>query len=159
MFERKPPLGQSAAGPVPSPSSSTPPPIPARPTPVAASETTAPAPEAEERKLIIGRGIVLTAEIATCDQLVVKGTVEAQLPAAERIEISEGGIFRGKASAKDAEVGGTFNGELTVAGRLTIRSAGRIEGTIRYGELAVEAGGRIDGELHIIRPDTKPAEK
>lgn len=127
------------------------PPVPFRAT--QESTSAKPAPEARQhgdRTLIVGRGIAFSAEISACDNLVVEGTVEARLPNAERVEITESGLFRGTAGTRDGDIGGRFEGELKVSGRLIVRSTGRVEGKIQYGELAVEAGGRIEGELRNI---------
>jgi len=119
------------------------------------------AQQTDARKLIVGRGIAFSAEISACDHLVVEGTVEARLPEAQRVDIAESGLFRGTVGTNDADIGGRFEGELTVRGRLVVRSTGFVDGKVQYGELAVEAGGRIEGELHGIRnkPESKGVEK
>ncbi len=89
----------------------------------------------------------MSGEIKSCDRLVVEGTVEAQLSDSRALEVTETGIFRGAAEVDMAEINGVFEGELNVEGRLFVRAQGRISGTIRYGELEVERGGRIAGEL------------
>ena len=43
----------------------------------------------------------------------------------------------------------SFHGELTVEGLLTVTSTGRIIGTIRFGELEVERGGTLSGDIAI----------
>jgi cytoskeletal protein CcmA (bactofilin family) len=108
----------------------------------------------EQRKLIVGQGIAFSGEIGACDHLIVEGAIEAKLPEGNRIDIAVTGVFRGTASAEEVDIAGRFEGELTVKGRLTLRSTGRVDGKIQYGELAVEAGGTIDGEIRTL---AKPA--
>ena len=115
--------------------------------PAAAS---APAPrhnDGDLRKLIVGREISLSGEINSCDQLVVEGSVEANLQNCREVDIAESGLFKGSASIDTAEVHGRFEGTLTVRSRLFIRSTGRVSGTIRYGQLEVEAGGQLSGDI------------
>ena len=110
----------------------------------------APAPrrnETEVRKLIVGREISLSGEINSCDQLVVEGSVEANLQNCREVDIAESGLFKGSASIDTAEVHGRFEGTLTVRSRLFIRTSGRVSGTIRYGQLEVEAGGQLSGDI------------
>jgi cytoskeletal protein CcmA (bactofilin family) len=107
-------------------------------------------PPHEVRKLTVGRGIAFSGEISACDHLIVEGTVEARLPEGQRIEITETGLFRGTVVSAEADIGGRFEGEITVRGRLTVRATGRIEGKIQYGELAVEAGGTLEGDVRGI---------
>jgi cytoskeletal protein CcmA (bactofilin family) len=104
----------------------------------------------EVRKLIVGRGIAFSGEISACDDLIVEGTVEARLPGGHRIEITESGLFRGTVEIDEADIGGRFEGEITVKDRLTVRATGRIDGKVQYGELAVEAGGVLQGDVRSI---------
>jgi len=100
-----------------------------------------------DRKLIIGEGITMSGEIENCDQLIVEGTVEATLNGAKLLDIAESGIFFGSVDIEEADIAGRFDGDLTVDGRLTIRSTGSIRGSIVYRELIVEAGANIDGKI------------
>ncbi len=103
--------------------------------------------ETEVRKLIVGREISLSGEITSCDKLVVEGSVEAHLQNCHDVDIAESGLFKGSASIDEAEVSGRFEGELVVRRRLLIRSTGRVSGTIRYGQIEIEAGGQIAGDI------------
>jgi len=99
------------------------------------------------RRLVIGQGITMSGEIESCDLLVVEGTVEAALKGASILEISESGMFYGTVEINEATIAGKFEGDLTVNGRLTIRSTGSITGAVSYKELAAEAGATIDGKI------------
>jgi cytoskeletal protein CcmA (bactofilin family) len=101
----------------------------------------------ENGRLTVGQEIKLSGEIKSCDRLVVEGTVEAQLSDSRALEVTETGIFRGTAEVDMAEINGVFEGELNVEGRLFIRAQGRVSGNVRYGELEIERGGRIAGEI------------
>jgi cytoskeletal protein CcmA (bactofilin family) len=119
-------------------------------TPAPAPVATTPAPqrrEAEQRKLIVGREISLAGEITSCDWLVVEGSVEANLANCRDIEISDTGVFKGSASIEEAEIRGRFDGVLNVRKRLLIRAGGRVKGTVRYGQIEIERGGQISGDV------------
>jgi len=103
--------------------------------------------DGENRSLTISRGITMSGEIEACDHLVVEGTVEAALKGARVLDIAESGTFYGTVDIEEATVAGRFEGDLTVAGRLTVRAGGIITGSFAYGELEVEAGAIIDGRL------------
>ena len=121
----------------------------------------APAPSAslasDQRRLIVGRDISLNGEIGSCDILVVEGTVEAKLRDGRSIEIAETGLFKGSVEIDEADIGGRFEGDITVRGRLTVRSTGKINGSIKYGELAVEAGGQLTGDIQVVTAAPKAA--
>jgi cytoskeletal protein CcmA (bactofilin family) len=103
----------------------------------------------EHRKLIVGREIALSGEISSCDRLVVEGSVQANLANCHDIDIAETGLFKGSASIDEAEIRGKFEGALTVRNRLLIRATGQVVGTVRYGQLEVECGGRISGDVQV----------
>ena len=104
-------------------------------------------PDGDLRKLIVGREISLSGEITSCDQLIVEGSVEANLTNCRDVDIAESGLFKGSATIDELEVRGRFEGSLIVRKRLLIRATGRVSGTIRYGQLEVECGGQITGDI------------
>jgi cytoskeletal protein CcmA (bactofilin family) len=110
----------------------------------------APAPrhnDGDLRKLIVGREISLSGEITSCDKLIVEGSVEANLQNCHDVELAESGLFKGSATIDEIEVRGRFEGNLIVRKRLLIRSTGRVSGTIRYGQIEIECGGQISGDI------------
>lgn len=115
---------------------------------------------AEMRKLIVGRDISLSGEIAACDVLVVEGTVEAKLRDGHVVEITDTGLFKGSVEIDEADIGGRFEGDITVRGTLKVRTTGRITGNIRYGTLEVENGGQLSGTIQVLSTEAaapKPA--
>ncbi|HEV8680130.1 MAG TPA: polymer-forming cytoskeletal protein [Stellaceae bacterium] len=146
------PLGRNAA-----PTSPPRPPDPVRPAEAprpaeigARPAGPSPAPrrsEADVRKLIVGREISLSGEITSCDKLIVEGSVEANLQNCHDVDIAESGLFKGSATIDDVEVRGRFEGSLIVRKRLLIRATGRVSGTIRYGQIEIECGGQITGDI------------
>jgi cytoskeletal protein CcmA (bactofilin family) len=116
-----------------------PPPAPAVPDVLAADPVAA--------RLVVGPNIKLKGvEIDDCDTLVVEGRVEATI-ACRSMQIAESGAYKGNADLEDAEVRGSFEGELTVRGRLVVHSPGRVSGKVRYGRLLVQEGGEISGDI------------
>ena len=114
--------------------------------------------EAEIRQLIVGKEISLKGEITHCDRLLIEGSVEANLSDCRDVDIAESGLFKGSASIETAEIRGRFEGTLTVGKRLFIRATGRVAGTIRYGQIEVERGGRIAGDIEATPEPAAPAE-
>ncbi|MCH9000537.1 MAG: polymer-forming cytoskeletal protein [Proteobacteria bacterium] len=98
--------------------------------------------------LIIGRDIRVKGEIESCQSLIVEGRVEASL-AAEALHVLNGGRFKGSAEVERADIAGTFEGTLTVRGRLSIKASGRVSGRVRYARINIEAGGEIAGEVAV----------
>lgn len=156
---QRPGAGAAAAAPrpvepVPQPNgeprspSVSPPPVVVAPV----SSSPAPSEDGSGKRLIVGDGIRLKGEITACDRLVVEGHVEVTLNETRALEIRPSGRFIGSCEVEEAEISGTYEGELAVRGRLVIRASGKISAKIRYGELELERGGRISGELTVQEP-------
>lgn len=111
-----------------------------------------PANKSGRRVLTVGHDILLKGEIATCDRLVIEGKVDATLNDVHTVEIAETGSFKGSANIEDAEISGLFEGDLTVRGCLIIRSTGKVRGKISFGEVEIERGGELAGEIKIAGP-------
>lgn len=122
------------------------PPLPAATSPVAASDY-------DGKKLIVGKQIVLSGEIKACEKLIVEGRVEAALTDCHSIAIMPEGLFKGSASIDVADISGRFDGDLIVRDRLILRSTGHIAGNVRYGQVEIERGGVIAGDMRPIAED------
>lgn len=101
----------------------------------------------EGRRMVVAKDITLAGQISKCDYLVVEGAVEGMRYDGQALEVTEGGSFNGSIEVDSAEIAGTFEGVVVVRGRLTVRPTGRITGTVRYGEIEINAGGQVNGEL------------
>lgn len=104
--------------------------------------------KSKKRILTVGNDILLKGEIATCDRLVIEGAVDAKLNDVHTVEIAETGSFKGSAKIEDAEISGLFEGDLVVRNRLIIYSTGKVRGKITYGEIEIERGGELTGEIN-----------
>src|SRR5437764_2252622 len=117
----------------------------------------------EARTLIVGAGMSVSGTITACDRLVAEGTVDAKLDGCQQVIVTETGIFRGNVSTDHADVHGRFEGELVVQKRLLVRAGGQVAGTVSYGEIEIECGGKISGQIMPQAGDnatshSKPAE-
>jgi cytoskeletal protein CcmA (bactofilin family) len=114
--------------------------------------------DADLRRLIVGREISLSGEITSCDKLIVEGSVEANLQNCHDVDIAESGLFKGSATLDEIDVRGRFEGNLVVRKRLFIRATGRVSGTIRYGQIEIECGGQISGDIQAQSAEDAMAE-
>jgi cytoskeletal protein CcmA (bactofilin family) len=112
---------------------------------------------------VIGRGTRLKGEIDAQGDVIVEGEVEAPIRAAT-MRIDASGSVKGDAHVANAEIQGRFEGALHVRECLTVWGNRDLAGSIRYGELRVDKGGRISGDVALVdeaskKPvaqDTKP---
>jgi cytoskeletal protein CcmA (bactofilin family) len=105
------------------------------------------APASKDKTMAVGRDVELRGEISACDRLIVDGTVELKLTGGRMLQIGNTGLFTGTAEVAEAEISGRFEGDLTVPERLTIRAGGQVRGRIRYGQIVIEAGGELTGDV------------
>jgi cytoskeletal protein CcmA (bactofilin family) len=149
MFKQntRPPAPKSA------PEANLPPVAAATPPAPTTSAGPSPAPAAMDgeggKRLIVGQGIKLKGEISACDRLIVEGHVEVTLNDTRTVEIKPSGRFIGSCEVEQAEISGIYEGDLTVRDRLTVHASGMVTGNIHYGEIELERGGRIAGELKV----------
>jgi cytoskeletal protein CcmA (bactofilin family) len=107
-------------------------------------------PDRYGKCLIVGEGIRLSGEISSCDRLVVQGQVEVTLNDTRALEIARSGRFTGGCEVEEADISGTYEGDLTVRKHLCVRATGKLTGTVRYSQLELERGGEIAGNISVI---------
>jgi cytoskeletal protein CcmA (bactofilin family) len=101
----------------------------------------------DARSLLVGREVLLSGEITACDRLLIDGSFEGNLSNCQDMIIGESGVFKGFGSTENADVRGRLDGALVVHKRLLIRASGHVSGRLTYGEIEIECGGRISGEI------------
>jgi len=106
--------------------------------------------KATSRVLTVGTDILLKGEITTCDRLVIEGKVEATIADVNTVELAECGSFKGSANVVDAQISGLFEGDLVVTGRLVIYASGKVRGNVTYGEIEIERGGELTGQIKAV---------
>ena len=149
VFRSKP-----MASPAPAPVEHAPSPAPAAhatPAPVqrpeAAAPPSAPMTADSRAQLFAGAGVKMKGEISGCDSFRVEGDVDGQV-SARHIVVAQNGVFKGTAHVEEAEIEGTVEGTLNVAGHLHLRSTGRLQGTVSYGQIEIERGGEVAGDVN-----------
>jgi cytoskeletal protein CcmA (bactofilin family) len=114
------------------------------------SPATASTPKSSKRVLTVGPDIQMKGEITTCDRVVIEGAVDATLTDVHTVELAQSGSLKGTAEVEDAEISGSFEGDLIVRGRLIVYSTGIIRGNVTYGEIEIERGGQISGSIRNV---------
>jgi cytoskeletal protein CcmA (bactofilin family) len=103
--------------------------------------------EVDVRTMFVGLETSFSGQISSCNRLIVEGAVDARLDNCQYVIINESGVFKGDVSTDNADVHGRFDGDIFVRKRLLVRSTGQVSGTITYGEIEVERGGKLSGAL------------
>ena len=103
-----------------------------------------------KRVLTVGPDIQMKGEITTCDRVVIEGVVDATMKDVHTVELAQSGSLKGVAEVEDAEISGSFEGDLIVRGRLIVYATGRIRGNVTYSEIEIERGGQIAGSVRNV---------
>ena len=100
-----------------------------------------------ENVLTVGGNITLKGKVSGCAMLYVEGDADVKVSDCGALVVAETGRFHGKARVESAEIAGLMTGDVVCTGRLILRATGRIKGKIRYGELEIETGGALGGNI------------
>ena len=65
---------------------------------------------------------------------------------ADKITLSQHGLFSGQLFARQVEIGGQFNGEL-VCEILTVTASGKIDGSVKANTLSIDLGAEVMGSI------------
>ncbi len=100
----------------------------------------------QENVAYVGAGVTIKGEVSVPDLIVIDGTVEGTLTA-RVVSVGQSGVIRGDISATEADISGTVSNHIDVKQLLIIRSTGRVEGKVMYGEIELEKGAVVAGDL------------
>lgn len=106
---------------------------------------------AHDRTLIIGEDTILRAKVSNCRQLEVSGYVDGEVET-ENLVVHRGGRCFGTIHAGTADVSGVVQGRIGVRSLIHIRETGDVSGSVRYGKMAMDAGGSLSAEVRNVPP-------
>ncbi len=97
-------------------------------------------------KVIIGNGVTITGEIKKADEVQIDGEADVTMKT-DNIVIGNTGKCKGNVETHNADIWGSFDGDLKASGTLTIQEAGVVTGTIEYQKMQIKLGGDISGDI------------
>jgi len=107
--------------------------------------------------LMIGEGVIITGTIKANSKVTIQGTVDGDIEC-NSITISKSGNVKGKIKTDTIAVEGKAEGEINADDVLNINSTGHVSGKVFYGEIQIEEGGKISGEINHRNKDNKQEE-
>ncbi len=93
-----------------------------------------------------GEGVVFKGSITAPEKIVVHGTIEGEVVARDLL-VGPTGTITGKVSVDQADIQGKVFDRIEAKVCLSLRKTGRIEGSTIYGEIEIEKGGVLSGEV------------
>ena len=114
-------------------------------------------------RTLIGEGTVVHGELRFVDGLRIDGEVIGNIIASSdrrsMLVISEKAKVTGKVHAGHVIINGLVAGPVVSDELLELQPKARIVGDVKYEALEMHQGATIDGELHPMKSDDKPALK
>ena len=121
-------------------------------------------PEPEVKKvndssssLMIGEGVTITGTIKADNEVNIQGTIDGDIDC-NSVTINESGNVKGKVKTEIMTVEGKVEGEVNINSILHIKSKGNVSGKIFYGEIEIDEGGKLSGEINHRDKDNKQEE-
>src|SRR5437762_4183456 len=108
------------------------------------------------REVFLGPEIVLSVELKSCGSLVAEGIVDGSRIECRGFLLGSTGSCKGEVQTGSAVISGRFEGRLIVRSRLLIKSGGHVRGSVQYGQVEIEPGGELQGDM-VVHPASKPA--
>jgi cytoskeletal protein CcmA (bactofilin family) len=100
----------------------------------------------QENSIFIGEGVVFKGSIKAPNQAIISGQFDGELEARD-VLIGTSGIVTGTITAQFMDVKGELNETVTSHELLIVRGTGRVRGTVTYGEIEIERGGQVKGDM------------
>jgi cytoskeletal protein CcmA (bactofilin family) len=112
-------------------------------------------------RTLVGEGTVITGEVRFADGLRIDGEVIGNITSTgdnrSLLVISDKAKVTGKVRAGHVIINGMVSGPVIAEDLLELQPKARIVGDVRYEALEMHQGATIDGELHPLKSDEKPA--
>jgi len=112
-------------------------------------------------RTLVGEGTVITGEVRFADGLRIDGEVIGNITSTGEgrslLVISDKAKVTGKVKAGHVIINGLVSGPVIAEDLLELQPKARIVGDVRYEALEMHQGATIDGELHPLKSDEKPA--
>lgn len=126
------------------------------PTPRAASTSSLEAAH-EARVLVVGKGVLLSATVTSCDKVIVEGLFKGTITTGVFV-LAEGGQMEGEVECEEGRIGGHMKATIVASKALMIGRRAMVHGDVVYESLEILDGGRLQGQLmHFSSRKPKPA--
>ena len=99
-------------------------------------------------KVVIGQGVLLSGEIKKADEVQIDGEADVTMKT-DNLVIGITGHCKGNIETHNADIWGSFDGDIKASGTLTIQEQGKATGTIEYQSMQIKLGGKLSGDLKL----------
>ena len=97
--------------------------------------------------LLIGESVIITGTVKAENEVTIQGTIDGDVDC-HSVLVTKTGNIKGKLKAENIKVEGKVEGEISIVNLLHIRSEGLVDGKVFYGNIQIEEGGKLLGEIN-----------
>ena len=103
--------------------------------------------ENSKSSLMIGEGGTITGTIKANNEVTIQGTIDGDIEC-NSVTINKSGNVKGKVQTETMTVEGKVEGEININSILHIKSQGSVSGKVFYGDIQIDEGGKLLGEIN-----------
>ena len=115
------------------------------------ANTTASEPGASQNR--INEGTHINGDITSKGFFRIDGAVEGTVSTPSKVVLGKNAVVKGNLSCENADIAGSFSGNLNVSQLLTLRSTANIKGDVVVGKLSVEPGAIFNASCRMQPAD------
>lgn len=113
----------------------------------------------KDAETIIGASIKVKGNFQGQGNIIIEGTLEGSLRTDANIFISDRAKVVANVESKDVVVNGEVRGNIKAKSYLAIGGTAKIFGDVQYGEISIEKGATINGQLLMLAEENRRGEK
>ena len=97
--------------------------------------------------LLIGESVIITGTVKAENEVTIQGSIDGDVDC-HSVLVAKTGNIKGKLKAENIKVEGKVEGEININNLLHIHSSGLVNGKVFYGNIQIEEGGKLLGEIN-----------
>jgi len=113
----------------------------------------------KDAETVIGASIKVKGNFQGQGNIIIEGVLEGSLKTDSNIFVGDKAKITANIEASDVIITGEVRGNIKAKNYLAIGDTAKIFGDVQYGEISVERGAIINGQLSSINEDNKHTEK
>lgn len=113
----------------------------------------------KDAETVIGASIKVKGNFQGQGNIVIEGSVEGSVKTAANLFIGDQAVVIANIEAKDAIINGEVRGNIKTRNYLAIGKTAKVAGDLHYGEISIDKGASINGQLLMISEEQRKLEK
>lgn len=109
----------------------------------------------KEAETIIGKSVKVKGNFHGDGNIIIEGEVDGSVKTNNYLLVGPGASIKASIKAKDAKIAGKIIGDINIQGYLELESTAKIKGNIFTGQLSIERGAVLNGNVNMGGADSE----